>query len=76
MSDSMFLHKIPETTQINFNNCLFNENILPAYTNGNFTTNNLADLSISPGTGKMAAGETQQFTVNGDGIPPYTLECK
>ncbi len=60
------------TTQINFNNCLFNETLLPAYTNGNFTTNNLAVLSISPGTGYLAAGETQQFTVNGNGIPPFT----
>ncbi|MDP2193457.1 MAG: cohesin domain-containing protein, partial [Alphaproteobacteria bacterium] len=59
-------------TGINFASGLFNEDLLPTFTNGYFNTINLPALSISPSTGYLVAGETQQLTVNGGGIQPFT----
>ncbi|MFZ4399455.1 MAG: cohesin domain-containing protein [Bacteroidales bacterium] len=58
-------------TNINFITGLFNEEFLPNFTNGDFSTINLPILSISPNSGNIVAGETQQFTVNGGGILPF-----
>jgi parallel beta-helix repeat protein len=58
------------TTGINFVNGMFNESLLPAFTNGYFITINLPVLSITPNTGFIVAGQTKQFTLNGGGTPP------
>jgi len=60
------------TSQFTFVNGLFNEDLQPTFTNGNFTAIILPTLSISPNTGNLVAGETQQLTVNGGGIAPFT----
>jgi len=57
-------------TSINFLNGLFNESLIPNFTNGYFTTINLPVLSITPNSGSLVAGQTQQFTLNGGGTPP------
>ncbi|HOY32584.1 MAG TPA: cohesin domain-containing protein [Bacteroidales bacterium] len=57
-------------TAIDFTGGLFNEDLQPVFTGGYFTTDNLPVLSLTPNTGSLAAGETQQFTVNGGGVPP------
>jgi stress response protein SCP2 len=51
---------------------LFNQDLYPNYTNGYFTTINFPTLAISPNSGSLVAGETQQFSVSGGGIPPLT----
>ncbi len=58
------------STSINFTSGLFNEDLLPNFTNGYFTTMNLPVLSITPNSGTLVAGQTQQFTLNGGGTPP------
>jgi hypothetical protein len=58
-------------TEINLVNGLFNETLQPAFTNGLFTSVELPVLAISPNTGFLVAGETQQFAVTGGGIPPF-----
>ncbi|HNW90290.1 MAG TPA: cohesin domain-containing protein [Bacteroidales bacterium] len=58
-------------TEINFVNGLFNETLVPAFTNGYFTTIDLPVLSVLPYSGYLVAGETQQFTVGGGGIMPF-----
>ncbi|MFZ4522462.1 MAG: cohesin domain-containing protein [Bacteroidales bacterium] len=57
-------------TQLTFSNGLFNETLVPNFTDGYFTTINLPVLSITPNTGTMVAGQTKQFTLNGGGAPP------
>ncbi len=57
-------------TAINFIDALLNETFVPTFTNGYFTTINLPVLSISPYSGFLVAGQTQQFTVNGGATPP------
>ena len=57
---------------INFVNGLFDEEFLPNFTDGHFDVISLPVLSVSPNTGSLVAGETQQFTVNGGGIPPFS----
>ncbi len=59
-------------TVIDFSGGLFNENLIPAYTNGYFSTIDLPVLTIIPNTGNIVAGETQQLTVNGTTVPPVT----
>ncbi|MFZ4402243.1 MAG: cohesin domain-containing protein, partial [Bacteroidales bacterium] len=59
-------------SSINFVNGLFNEEFLPNFNDGHFDVINLPVLSVSPNTGSIVAGETQQFTVNGGGIPPFS----
>jgi len=58
------------STGINFVNGLFNESLLPIFTNGYFSTISLQGLSISPFSGYLVAGQSQQFTLNGGGLPP------
>jgi hypothetical protein len=55
---------------INFVDGLFNEDLLPTFTNGYFNTIDLPVLSISPNSGSLVAGQTQQFALSGGGIPP------
>jgi len=57
---------------INYVNGLFNEEFSPNFTDGHFDVINLPVLSISPNSGSLVAGETQQFAVNGGGIPPFS----
>jgi len=57
-------------TTINFISGIFNEDMIPNFTNGYFTTINLPVLSITPGSGTLIAGQTIQFTLNGGGAPP------
>ena len=58
------------STGINFVNGMFNETFVPAFTNGYFTPIILPSLSISPNTGTLVAGQSQQFTLNGGPTPP------
>ena len=60
------------STGLNFANALFNEVYVPTFTNGSFSTINLPVLSVSPYTGSLVAGQTQQFTVNGGATLPVT----
>ncbi|MDP1622771.1 MAG: Ig-like domain-containing protein [Bacteroidales bacterium] len=57
-------------TYLSFLNGLFNEDLVPNFTNGYFTTISLPVLSITPNSGTMVAGQTKQFTLNGGGTPP------
>ena len=57
-------------TSLTFVNGLFNESLLPNFTDGYFTTINLPVLSITPFSGSLVAGQTKQFTLNGGGTPP------
>ncbi len=59
-------------TGINFSSGIFNETMVPVMVNGYFTTINLPVLSISPFSGTLVAGQTQQFTLTGGGAPPIT----
>ncbi|NVO21562.1 MAG: Ig-like domain-containing protein [Bacteroidetes bacterium] len=58
------------STSLSFINGLFNETLIPAFTNGSFSTINLPVLSISPSVGTLVAGQTQQYTLDGGGTPP------
>ena len=60
------------STNILISNILFNQNILAGYTNGRFTVRNFNNISISPNSGSLITGETQMFTVDGGGTPPFT----
>jgi hypothetical protein len=59
-------------TTIQISDILFNQDILASNTNGKFTTRNFAVISITPNTGSVVAGETQQLTISGGGLPPFT----
>ncbi len=60
------------TTSISILNGLFNETLIPTSVNGSFSVINLPNLSLTPNTGSMVAGENQQFTIIGGGIPPFS----
>ena len=60
------------SSSISFISGLFNENLLPTFTNGYFSSINLPTLTISPNTGSLSAAETLQLTVNGGGLAPFT----
>jgi len=60
-------------SSISFSDVLFNENLLALTTNGYFTTINFANISISPNTANLIAGESLQFTAN-YGVLPYTWD--
>ncbi|HPS61686.1 MAG TPA: cohesin domain-containing protein [Bacteroidales bacterium] len=62
-------------TGLNFASGLFNENLIPNFTNGYFSTINLPVLTILPSSGSLVAGMTQQFTLSGGGIPPIQWSC-
>ena len=53
------------STSLTFVNALFNETYVPVFTNGYFTPIYLPVLSISPNTGSLVAGQSQQLTLNG-----------
>ncbi|MCX6277407.1 MAG: cohesin domain-containing protein [Bacteroidetes bacterium] len=58
------------TSALTFISGLFNEDMVPNFTNGQFTTVSLPSLSITPASGTLVAGQTKQFTLNGVGTPP------
>jgi len=60
------------TSDLVFTTGMFGETLLPAFTNGLFSPMILPALTIQPNTGYLVAGETQQFTVDGGGTPPFT----
>ncbi len=60
------------TSTLTFINGLFNEDLMPNFTNGQFTTVSLPSLSITPASGTLVAGQTKQFTLEGGGTPPIT----
>ncbi|HQI69840.1 MAG TPA: Ig-like domain-containing protein [Bacteroidales bacterium] len=60
------------TSDLTFTAAMFGETLLPAFTNGFFSPMILPSLTIQPNAGYLVAGETQQFTVNGGGTPPFT----
>ncbi len=57
---------------INFTGAQFNESFVPSFTNGYFSAINLPVLSITPASGFLVAGNSQQFSALGGGIPPFT----
>ncbi|MCF8226049.1 MAG: T9SS type A sorting domain-containing protein [Bacteroidales bacterium] len=58
-------------TSLSFNDVLFNEDLLAMITNGYFSTINFANISISPNTATVIAGDSLQFSAS-NGILPYT----
>ncbi|MDA3821214.1 MAG: Ig-like domain-containing protein [Bacteroidales bacterium] len=62
-------------TSISFSNVLFNEDLFAICTNGYFNTINFADISISPNTASLIAGDSLQFTAS-SGVIPYTWDTE
>jgi uncharacterized protein YjdB len=59
-------------TYLNFTDGLFNEDLLANFTNGYMVVQPLPTLSVTPSTGTLIAGQTQQFTLNGAATQPVT----
>jgi hypothetical protein len=59
-------------TALQFTDAIFNEDLIPNFTNGYFSIISLPVLSIAPATGTLVAGQSQQFTVNGGPALPVT----
>jgi hypothetical protein len=57
-------------SSLSFSDGIFNETLIPNFTNGSFSTINFPVLSITPASGTLIAGQTKQFTLNGGGTPP------
>lgn len=58
------------SSPISFTSGIFNEDLTPAFTNGQFTVINLPVLSIAPSVGVLVAGQTRQFALTGGATPP------
>jgi hypothetical protein len=60
------------STQIDFVDSRFNEDLFPAFSDGNFTVKDLAVLSLTPNSASLSAGETLQLVVSGNGVEPFS----
>lgn len=60
------------TSNIDIDQALMNENLLAAYSTGNFSVKNFESRYIYPSQGSLIIGESLELRVSSEAIPPYT----